>query len=323
MLAFPYFPSSPSDFPPPSPKTQQPTKPAIMTNKIPDAAGKHPLLVKTSDLAYDLARVYRDGSEEDLRVALGVILDHIPELAALAESAMKARVTKEAEYATLALELSAARHNLKMVQNNNEMLEEALAASTPYDQTPSNDDDFDLRRASTPVQIQIPIPPQKLSFLDRLTGASSRPTTPISAPAYSPSLGHPPGNVLRRSQSLSEPEESPLRLELSFLKTQLEAAVKQKDDAVKERNRALNERDDALQDKESMVQEVENLTSSLFEEANNMVRDERKRAAGLEATIADLRSRIMSLELGGKTVKDDVLSAKRASLIGSQDAPSS
>ncbi|KAJ8078309.1 hypothetical protein PM082_000516 [Marasmius tenuissimus] len=77
------------------------------------------LLLKVHEELHDIRRVESHGQEDDLRMALGVVIKRVEDLATLLKETFKAQAEME-------VQLNVARSNLKLVISNNEMLEEAL-----------------------------------------------------------------------------------------------------------------------------------------------------------------------------------------------------
>ncbi|KAF7973266.1 hypothetical protein HWV62_15699 [Athelia sp. TMB] len=92
----------------------------------PGATPELPIFGAVEDDVKDAKRVGTHGQEEDLRAALGKIILRVEELSTLLRVAYRSKTDLETN-------LEVARSNLKLVQANNDMLEEALKRSDTKD----------------------------------------------------------------------------------------------------------------------------------------------------------------------------------------------
>ncbi|KAG7098054.1 hypothetical protein E1B28_000028 [Marasmius oreades] len=136
-----------------------------------DNNDKEALLLKIEEDLHDARRVEAHGQEDDLRMALGMVIKRVGELTSILTEALKTQ-------ADLEVQLNVAKSNLKLVISNNEMLEEALRSSS------HNPKDVGWRRsAQTPTTTgsgSVSIPPSPLPH------PASGPTSPTPSSPESP-----------------------------------------------------------------------------------------------------------------------------------------
>ncbi|EJU02898.1 hypothetical protein DACRYDRAFT_106982 [Dacryopinax primogenitus] len=227
-------------------------------------------------------RTYEEGDMGEMKQALWSMLTRVDELSAQVHSLLT-------EQEDLNTSLTVAKSNLTLALSNNEMLEEALA------RTPASAQPLGWRRHSArdgvhrEVQSAAPDYPQRRSW-DTVGSIDSSPeeltfwqslTRPASA-APRPSTPHPPLTaigVMRERQSLTS-ASTPALLDGTLVE------VERLRDALRN-ERAQSE--SLKKEKAGLEQEIESLSQALFEEANKMVSDERKRRAAAEIDLQEMR----------------------------------
>ncbi|KXN80865.1 hypothetical protein AN958_07087 [Leucoagaricus sp. SymC.cos] len=271
-------------------------------NATQQKSGSSPLFLKIEEELHDARRVKAHGQEDDLRLALDMVINRITELSSLLSEAYKTQ-------ADLEVQLNVAKSNLALVIANNEMLEDALkrdnstsSRDVGWRRRSGKDGDVtgERERQSLEEWQQVVDFPQSDSqpssavnspqianqpaaqesnrffrFRFASSSSSSRPTTRPSTPsvgsAASPQV--PPQAV---SPVVSPPIPPHLTKELEGLNAELE------------KERAA--RKTAEQEKTNLEAELESLSQALFEEANKMVAAERIKLAVTEEELNELRT---------------------------------
>ncbi|KXN81064.1 hypothetical protein AN958_06137 [Leucoagaricus sp. SymC.cos] len=123
-------------------------------NATQQKSGSSPLFLKIEEELHDARRVKAHGQEDDLRLALDMVINGITELSSLLSEAYKTQ-------ADLEVQLNVAKSNLALVIANNEMLEDALKRDNS-----TSSRDVPLQAAS-PV-VSPPIPPHFTKELEDL-----------------------------------------------------------------------------------------------------------------------------------------------------------
>lgn len=276
-----HFPSSTGTTP--KSKSDPRVANASSLNATQSKSESNPLFLKIEEELHDARRVREHGQEDDMRLALDMVIGRVTELTTTLSEAYRTQ-------AELEVQLNVAKSNLQLVIMNNEMLEEALKK----DHGPSGARDLGWRRGSANSTIA---PDPRRANLERSQSVDYNPPpdTPTSAAAekgffkfarFSSSSATAPNsrpgtpsnssNLATAPQILppsplpggSEGELAQLRETLDQVKKDLEAA---KAEAEKERvaKKKIGEEKVALED------ELESLSQALFEEANKMVAEER------------------------------------------------
>ncbi|PFH47272.1 hypothetical protein AMATHDRAFT_152544 [Amanita thiersii Skay4041] len=267
-----------------------------------------PLLLRIEEELHDARRVQAHGQEEDLRAALGMVINRVTGLTSMLNEAYKVN-------AELEVQLNVAKSNLQLVISNNEMLEEALKRESgghskdvgwrrrsareadkadnghpnqsdngrqsgeqtrSVDDTSGNDS-TPSSAASSPVvasQTTVAATQDNRFFRFRFTGPSSnsrpatRPTTPSGSKPLVNGAHHPASSSMPVLPMHTAKEVEDLTCELEKERTAREAIEKQKAD---------------------LEAELESLTAALFEEANKMVATERIKRAETEEELREAR----------------------------------
>ncbi|KAL4260991.1 GDP/GTP exchange factor Sec2 N-terminal domain-containing protein [Pleurotus pulmonarius] len=247
-----------------------------------------PIFLAIEQELHDARRVQTHGQEDDLRGALGMVINRVGELSSMLADAYKSQVDLETQ-------LNLAKSNLKLVIANNEMLEEALRHGN------GNSKDVGWRRRSgrdssmTPEQgyrhsVDFPVPSSAStteSNPDFPPTSSTRPASP--APSQSENsrffkFRFTSNNATPPINHLTSPSLPSLATH-SHLKELEEATAELEKERVKCKK--------ALEDKASLEAEIESLSQALFEEANKMVATERIKRAETEE---ELREAVLEKE---------------------------
>ncbi|GLB44963.1 putative GDP/GTP exchange factor Sec2p [Lyophyllum shimeji] len=268
----------------------------------------HKIFLTVQEELHDARRVHSHGQEEDLRLALNMLIDRLSQLSTMLSDAYKTN-------ADLEVQLNVAKSNLQLVISNNEMLEDALkrgdasardvgwrrssARSHTIDDAPSPSSPR-VPGASTPthsatpsgeftapdphVSASAPASTQESSrfFKFRFTGSSPNPGSSTASASSSR-----PGTPSPALPHLGSPVVS----------------SKEKEELEKELEKERAARKQAKKEKEQLEAELEALSQALFEEANKMVASERIRRADIEEELREatlekeaLRSALKLLE---------------------------
>ncbi|KAG6839672.1 hypothetical protein C0991_000365 [Blastosporella zonata] len=257
---------------------------SLKLNATQQKAATHQIFTTVEEELHDARRVHSHGQEDDLRAALGMVVERLGEVSTMLSDAYKTS-------AELEVQLNVAKSNLALVIANNEMLEDALKQRDSTTQNVgwrrtsgraySTDDALNSATIAsphpggdnTPTATPIDSPAQessrffKFRFTPGSSSISSRPGTPGASPAAahlnSPSL--PALGVVKEKEREREKE----------LEKELEKERKAREEAKKE--------------KEALEEELESLSQALFEEANKMVATERIRRADVEEELREAK----------------------------------
>ncbi|EKM75296.1 hypothetical protein AGABI1DRAFT_116490 [Agaricus bisporus var. burnettii JB137-S8] len=296
--------------------------------------GSNPILMKIEEELHDVRRVQTHGQEEDLRLALDMLIHRVTELTSTLSEVYKSQ-------ADLEVELNVAKSNLALVIANNEMLEEALHR----DNSGSSKDvgwqrrsghssgerqsleewqqavDFSAgNEGSATAPTQIPGQPTpapiianqgqdngrffRFRFSSPSTSSrpTSRPSTPSAMSTSSPQI--PQRN---QSPNLPSPLPSHVTKELEGLNAELE----------KERSA----RKSAQKEKASLEAELESLSQALFEEANKMVAIERIKLAETEEELKELRTEKDALKKALRLIEGENCSLRQTNALAPASLP--
>lgn len=265
------------------------------------------------DELHDAKRVKSHGQEEDLRMALDMVIRRVGELMTLLRTAYSR--TNELE-----IQLGVAQSNLQIVMANNEMLEEALKRdknvgwrrSMPpgYGQRTSSiaeSADEDCRSSpptptsasasasasssNSPTIPEIPVVAAGSRFFNKFR--LSRPTTPrpSTPPAGSLSSASMPSLLGTDSPNPSPnppaEEIQSLQSQIATLQSQITSFESQISELQSSKEQAVKAKEDSIKEKKSLEEELENLSQALFEEANKMVSTERIKHHETESSLRD------------------------------------
>ncbi|RDB16281.1 hypothetical protein Hypma_003048 [Hypsizygus marmoreus] len=246
----------------------------------------HKIFLTIEEELHDARRVHSHGQEEDLRLALNMLIDRLSQLSSMLSEAYKTQ-------ADLEVQLNVAKSNLQLVISNNEMLEDALKRDTS-----GHARDVGWRRSNTrdaehntpidsPVSATpVPTPTTQESsrfFKFRFTGSSPNPNANANASGSRPGTPVPHTPALGAAHHLNSPSLPVLPL------SQSKERDKELEELEKELEKERKERKKAREDKEALEAELEALSQALFEEANKMVATERIRLADTQDELREAR----------------------------------
>ncbi|KAF9261286.1 hypothetical protein L218DRAFT_1001798 [Marasmius fiardii PR-910] len=301
-------------------------------------------LLKIEEDLHDARRVEQHGQEDDLRMALGMVIKRVTELTTLLTEALKTQ-------ADLEVQLNVAKSNLKLVISNNEMLEEALKASShnPKDvgwrrgsqtslpsHTPSPAPSPASPAPSSPESPRNPPPPStplspsvppaenrffKFRFSSSSTNLSNSGGTSPHPHPHPHTHGHPHSPYtnnhhthLSSSSMSSLHSSSSHHTQIDDLESKLESLQKQlsslQSDLSKTQSTLSQEtalKKSAILAKTQLEEELESLTQSLFEEANQMVKTERIKRAETEEELKEVREQKEALKKALGVVEREVV----------------
>ncbi|KAG6831493.1 hypothetical protein H0H87_004911 [Tephrocybe sp. NHM501043] len=272
-----HFPSSAYHAPSPNSKAVLPSRTdSLKLNATQQKAATHQIFTTVEEELHDARRVHSHGQEEDLRAALGMVVERLGEVSTMLSDAYKTS-------ADLEVQLNVAKSNLALVIANNEMLEDALKQR---DSTTQNT--VGWRRTSG----------RAYSTDDALQAVSPHPdniptATPVDSPAQESTrffkFRFTPGSSATRPSSPAIPPahlNSPSMPALGVVKEKKEEREKELERELEKEKKA---REDAKKEKEALEEELESLSQALFEEANKMVATERIRRADVEEELREAK----------------------------------
>ncbi|KAJ7578122.1 hypothetical protein C8J56DRAFT_798025 [Mycena floridula] len=226
----------------------------------------HAIFTTIEEELHDARRVSSHGQEEDLRLALNMVIKRVGELSTMLSEAYQAQ-------ADLSDELSVCKSNLQLLIANTEMLEEALKQQ-------GNRGDVGWRRGTESGDFSSlpgsPTIPGKEAPLFKFRLGGSRSSTPQN--------GHHLSSASMPSLPKINQEVDDIRAELEKEKTAHKAAIS---------------------DKEALEAEIESLSQALFEEANKMVVTERIKRAETEEELKAANSEKEALKSALKLIEGE------------------
>ncbi|THU99235.1 hypothetical protein K435DRAFT_964552 [Dendrothele bispora CBS 962.96] len=154
-------------------------------NATQQKSSSDPMFLKIEEELHDARRVQQHGQEDDLRMALSMVITRVSEMSTLLSETYKTQ-------ADLEVQLNVAKSNLQLVIANNEMLEEALKSG-------NGNKDVGWRRSresrdsnSTRTN-SVDIPPAaSRSHVNAPSSEQGHASSPISPALHSPSTPPPP-----------------------------------------------------------------------------------------------------------------------------------
>ncbi|KAG6808721.1 hypothetical protein H0H92_003098 [Tricholoma furcatifolium] len=230
---------------------------SLKLNATQQKAPTHKIFLTVEEELHDARRVHSHGQEDDLRLALNMLIDRLSQISTMLSDAYKTN-------ADLEVQLNVAKSNLTLITANNEMLEDALKqrdANTSQSvgwrrtSTRAYSTDDALRSASsptlppaapTPTPVDSPAQESTRFFKFRFTPGSasnSRPGTPSASPMIP-------------AAHLNSPSLPVLSVKDKEREQQLE----------KELEKERKAREEAKKEKEALESELESLSQALFEE---------------------------------------------------------
>ncbi|KAJ3564620.1 hypothetical protein NP233_g8179 [Leucocoprinus birnbaumii] len=280
-------------------------------NATQQKSGSNPMFLKIEEELHDARRVQAHGQEEDLRLALDMVINRVTELSSMLSDAFRTQ-------ADLEVQLNVAKSNLALVIANNEMLEDALKRDT----TGSSRDVGWRRRSAKDTDVSVERKErqsldewQQVPAHDTPTGSSeSLPNSAVSSPqipnqSIPASASNPNSQESSRffrfrfasTASSSRPTTRPTTPSASAVASpQIPPSpvtpsipphvAKELEDLNAELQKERSARKAAEQDKTNLEAEIESLSQALFEEANKMVATERIKLAETEEELKQLQS---------------------------------
>ncbi|EAU90994.2 hypothetical protein CC1G_02381 [Coprinopsis cinerea okayama7 len=265
-------------------------------NATQSKSASNPLFLKIEEELHDARRVRQHGQEDDLRMALDMVISRVCELSNSLSEAYKAQ-------AELEVQLNVAKSNLQLVIMNNEMLEEALKKNNAAardlgwrrsgrDSVSSNNGD---PRGSLERSQSVDYPPDSPAsagsesrfFKFRFSGNSGHSSTRPNSRPGTPNLSGPSNLTSPSMPSLTTVNHAK---EIEELTAELE-----KERAAKKK---------IVQEKAALEDELESLSQALFEEANKMVAQERMKLAETEEELKETRKEKEALQSALRLLDD-------------------
>ncbi|KAG7442544.1 uncharacterized protein BT62DRAFT_1010131 [Guyanagaster necrorhizus] len=287
-------------------------------NATQQKSSSDPLFLAIEEELHDTRRVHADGQEDDLRLALSMVITRVTELSTLLSEAYKTQ-------ADLEVQLNVTKSNLKLVIANNEMLEEALKQGHANDIGWRRSSSSDHRQKSQSIDIvpengvamkslssspslpslagtppPPPPPPQQQDsrFFYKFRFTSSSSASRASSRPGTPNLGHGPSSP---NPTLTSPSMPSLPVMASVNAS--------KDKEMEELMASLEKERVAhkvvVREKAALEAELESLSQALFEEANKMVATERIKLAETEEELREARQEKEALKSALRVVEGE------------------
>ncbi|KAF6744956.1 hypothetical protein DFP72DRAFT_856981 [Ephemerocybe angulata] len=250
-----------------------------------------PFFLKIEEELHDARRVRSDGQEDDLRMALDMVINRVSELSTMLSEVYKAQ-------AELEVQLNVTRSNLQLVSANNEMLEEALKRNngaardlgwrrgtqqSNLERSQSMDYAYAAEvptSPSPPTSATTPATTDNRFFKFRFSGGNS------AAPTRASSRPGTPSNAGSSSAHLTSPSMPSLSL----------AHTKELEDMAAELEKERAARKAIVEEKAALEAELESLSQALFEEANKMVAEERMKLSEVGEELEEVRREKAALQ---------------------------
>nr|GAT60988.1 predicted protein [Mycena chlorophos] len=260
------------------------------------APQKNQMFLSIEQELHDARRVMSHGQEDDLRNALGMVINRVVELSTLLQEVYRSK-------AELEVQLNVTKSNLQLVIANNEMLEEALRSGG------GNGRDVGWRRSSGTVGRQSTQSQEEGSPNSSPTdsqGTNSRFFKTFFSSGSASSSNTRPGTPTMQGQHLTSPSLPSLHHspEEEALSAALQAARATAEKSRAEADRARAEAEKMRGEKVALEEELESLSQALFEEANNMVASERKRRAEAEGQLEKLKPLVQDAQEIGEELEE-------------------
>ncbi|KAK0213421.1 hypothetical protein DFS33DRAFT_1377910 [Desarmillaria ectypa] len=283
-------------------------------NATQQKSSSDPLFLAIEEELHDARRVHADGQEDDLRLALSMVINRVTELSSLLSEAYKTQ-------ADLEVQLNVTKSNLKLVIANNEMLEEALKQGHANDIGWRRSSSSDHRQKcqsidivpengvamksvtsspSLPSLTSSPPPPQQQDsrFFHKFRFTSSSSGSRASSRPGTPNLGNGPSSPNPTLTSPSMPSLPVMASVDASKDKELEELT-----ASLEKERAAHKI--VVGEKAALEAELESLSQALFEEANKMVATERIKRAETEEELREARQEKEALKSALKVVEGE------------------
>ncbi|KAG5642776.1 hypothetical protein DXG03_002121 [Asterophora parasitica] len=264
---------------------------SLNLNATQQKAPSHKIFLTIEEELHDARRVQAHGQEEDLRLALNMLIDRLSQLSTQLSDAYKTN-------ADLEVQLNVAKSNLKLVISNNEMLEDALkrdstghaAQNVGWRRSSGRPQSTDDTHYQTPASgeftptLDSPAQDSGRFFKFRFTGSSPNPSG--SASSSRPGTPHDGRSPAIPATSALHHLNSP---SLPVLPIPSTKEKEQREELERELENERKQRKAAKEEKEALEAELESLSQALFEEANKMVATERIRRADIEEELKEAR----------------------------------
>ncbi|KAK0475421.1 hypothetical protein IW261DRAFT_1494073 [Armillaria novae-zelandiae] len=286
-------------------------------NATQQKSSSDPLFLAIEEELHDARRVHSNGQEDDLRLALNMVISRVTQLSSLLSEAYKTQ-------ADLEVQLNVTKSNLKLVIANNEMLEEALKQGHANDIGWRRSSSSDHRQKSQSIDIvpengvmksvtsspslpslagpppppPPPPPQQDTRFFHKFRFTSSNNGSRASSRPGTPTLGNGPSspNLTLTSPSMpSLPVMSGVNASKDKELEELAASL--------EKERAAHKA--VIGEKAALEAELESLSQALFEEANKMVATERIKRAETEEELREARQEKEALKSALRVVEGE------------------
>ncbi|KAG6860373.1 hypothetical protein C0995_012019 [Termitomyces sp. Mi166 len=260
---------------------------SLKLNATQQKAPTHKIFLTIEEELHDARRVHSHGQEEDLRLALNMLIERLSQVSTMLSDAYKTN-------ADLEVQLNVIKSNLALITANNEMLEDALKQR---DGTAQN---LGWRRTSARAYSTDDVP--------QASGGDRTPTSAVEFPAaqensrffkFRFTQGSSSGSGSGSTSSTSRPGTpgaSPAMSAASLNSSSMPAlgtiGVKEREREMQLEKELEKERkacEDARKAKQALEAELESLSQALFEEANKMVATERIRLADIEEELREAK----------------------------------
>ncbi|KAK0240976.1 hypothetical protein EDD85DRAFT_817211 [Armillaria nabsnona] len=285
-------------------------------NATQQKSSSDPLFLSIEEELHDARRVHANGQEDDLRLALNMVISRVTQLSSLLSEAYKTQ-------ADLEVQLNVTKSNLKLVIANNEMLEEALKQGHANDIGWRRSSSSDHRQKSQSIDIvpenavamksvtsspslpslagpPPPPPPQQQDtrFFHKFRFTSSNNGSRASSRPGTPNLGNGPSSPNPTLTSPSMPSLPVMASVNASKDKELEELA-----ASLEKERAAHKL--IIGEKAALEAELESLSQALFEEANKMVATERIKRAETEEELKEARQEKEALKSALRVVEGE------------------
>ncbi|KIK05239.1 hypothetical protein K443DRAFT_130516 [Laccaria amethystina LaAM-08-1] len=272
-------------------------------NATQQKSSSEPLFLKIEDELHDARRVRTHGQEDDLKLALDMVISRVTELSTLLSDAYKSQ-------AELEVQLNVAKSNLQLVISNNEMLEDALkrenstqSRDVGWRRTSGRDDSRSALERSQSVDyaytVETPSPPVSANTDNRFFKFRFSSST---APPSRPNSSTRPGTS---SSALSSPSMP-----------SLPSHVKELEELTAELAKERAAKKTITDEKAALEAELESLSQALFEEANKMVATERIKRAETEEELKELRQEKEALRSALRLIEGENFTLRSSENVG-------
>ncbi|KZT54769.1 hypothetical protein CALCODRAFT_485251 [Calocera cornea HHB12733] len=270
------------------------------------ATSIRPLHAQEDSDVEDARRAWQEGDFGEVKQALWTMLNKVDQLSA------RIRVLLN-EQEELSTSLTVAKSNLTLALSNNEMLEDALS------RTPASAQPYGFRRHSARDAVQqreVQSAMEPVGGRRSMDTASSADSSPEEGLTFWQSLRRP-ASAVPKATIMSRPgtPHPPLTAvgvlrerDRASLTSASTPALGDAGELERVREMLRKERGEAellKKEKAGLEQEIESLSQALFEEANKMVSDERKKRAQAELDLQELRDEREAMRRTLRMVEDE------------------